>query len=143
MNWYARVSSFASSERRAHRRDVPCRQKRLVGSARAHEIAAPPAELDHRALDPAPEVGQLVDRAAGRGREPATLDEPSLLEVTQARGEEALADPGQRSQEIGEAARTKVDEVAQDQERPALADDVEGLRDGAVLLVASAHLRTR
>ncbi len=47
--------------------------------------------------------------------------------------------PVQSPVEIRIAERTLVEQLAYDEQRPALPDEVEGVRDRAVLVVALAH----
>jgi hypothetical protein len=53
--------------------------------------------------------------------------------------EQVGADSGQPVAEIGEPTGPEVYEVAEDEQRPAFADQVEGFRDRAVLVVAAVQ----
>jgi hypothetical protein len=63
-----------------------------------------------------------------------TLDEAALLEPLEAAGEELGRDARQGGEELAEPALAE-EEVADDEQCPAVPDDVEGLGDGASLVV--------
>jgi len=67
------------------------------------------------------------------------LDDPGLLEPLQPRGQRIRADAGQRPLEILEFPRSFEQQVAQDQDRPALADDVDRTGDRTVHVVIGRH----
>jgi len=57
------------------------------------------------------------------------------LELAQPRGEQVRRDPRQAVAQVGVAARPAQEQLADDEQRPAIADDVEGLRERAELAV--------
>src|SRR5262245_37892384 len=65
-------------------------------------------------------------------------DEPLLLHQLEPLGEQVRRDALQRRLEILELA-VPAEEVANDEQRPALADHLEGFRDGTRLTIASGH----
>ena len=65
--------------------------------------------------------------------------DPAALELLQTRGENVRAEAGEARGEIRVALRA-VEQLTHDQERPALPDQPEGMGNGAVLLVALAHV---
>ena len=97
-------------------------------------LAAPAAELEDDRLEREAALGQLVDARARRRRELAPAHEPGLLELAQALGEHVGAEARQAGAQVGEALRAE-QQLADDQQRPALADDVEGARDAAAVAV--------
>ena len=101
---------------------------------RERRLAAPAAELEHERLEREAAVGQLVDARARRRRELAAAQEPGLLELAQALGEHVGAQVRQAGPQVREALRAE-QQLADDQQRPALADDVEGARDAAAVAV--------
>ena len=60
--------------------------------------------------------------------------------MAQPLGQQARAHPGQPVEQIGEALRAG-GEVADEQQRPSLADEVERVRQAAVLTVGATHTR--
>ena len=101
---------------------------------RERRLAAPAAELEDDRLEREAAVGELVDARARRRRELATAEEPGLLELAQALGEHVGAQVRQARAQVGEALRAE-QQLAHDQQRPALADDIEGARDAAAVAV--------
>ena len=81
---------------------------------------------------------ERIDRAR-RGRGQLTLlDQPCVLEVAQPVGEEIAGDAGQPGTEVGEPLLPE-GQLTQDQQGPAVTDDVERAGGGTVLVVASAR----
>ena len=97
-------------------------------------LAAPAPELEQDRLERQAALGQLVDARARGRRELAPAHEPGLLELAQALGEHVGAEAGQARPQVGEALRAE-QQLAHHQQRPALADDVEGARDAAAVAV--------
>ena len=62
-------------------------------------------------------------------------DDSFPFQFAEALGEQVGGDPGQAVMEVGVAAGPLQEQLAHDQQVPAIADHVEGLGDGAVLLV--------
>jgi hypothetical protein len=84
----------------------------------------------------APACGrELVHGRGGGWRQPALRDEARGLQLLQPVGEDVRADPWQAGDEVGVALRP-LGQLADDEQRPALADEAEGAGDGAVLVVA-------
>ena len=86
------------------------------------------------------EVGELVDRRGGRGREAPLGDQAGGFKRAQALGEDVRADAREARLEVGVALGAQ-EEIADDEQRPALADDVERAGRGAELLVAAHTTR--
>ena len=111
----------------------------LVDFVHAEEVEAPAGELEDRALEAAAELGQLVDDAGGRGFELAAADDPFRLEVAQPLGQHVGRGSADGAVEFGEAQRPE-QQLAHDQQRPALPDPVEGAGEAARLaVVATCH----
>src|SRR3954454_21947005 len=81
-------------------------------------------------------LGELVDPRSRGGRERAATHEARLLEIAQALGQDVGADVGQSGAQIGEALGAQ-QQLADDEEGPALADEVEGPRDPAAIAVGA------
>ena len=82
-------------------------------------------------------VGELIDdRGGGSGQGPLR-HQSALLEVRETAGEHARADSGQSLGQVRKAPRAE-QQLASDEQGPALTDHVEGSGDGAVLVVAAA-----
>jgi hypothetical protein len=84
-------------------------------------------------------LGELVHPRRGRWLQATPPDDASLLERLQARGEDVGAAADEVRVEIRVALRALVQQLADDEQRPALPDEVEGMRHGAVLVVALGH----
>src|SRR5438067_7720915 len=109
-------------------------------SARGVRVAASPVEqgLQHRAERPA-FCGQDIFGARRVLLVEMAFDDAGFLEPLQPGGQRIGADAGQRMLEILESARPLEQQVAQDQDRPALADDVERAGDRAAHIVIRNH----
>src|SRR5207249_3531912 len=77
-------------------------------------------------------LGELVDDATGRTIGDGAARDAGVLEMAQPFGEQARADAWESGQQIREASR-RHREVADEEQRPALPDDVEGVCETAVL----------
>jgi hypothetical protein len=136
----------------AYRRWRPARNRveseqdpvRLEGFALAHgeeKAPAPADQLADRGLYRTAILGQLVDlriewRRQGRASHDAALDEGM-----EARRQKSRADAIQPRAEITKAHRAE-QELADDEERPTLSNDLRGPRQGAELRITySAHSR--
>ena len=95
-------------------------------------------DVEHLA-QPLAVLGELVDPRRGRRVEPSPPDDAALLERLQARGEDVRAAAVEPGVQIRVAQRALLEQLADDEQRPALADEVEGVRDRAVLVVALGH----
>lgn len=82
--------------------------------------------------------GQLVHLGAGGRRQPAAAEDLGLLELAQALGEDVRAHVWQAGPQIGEALRAE-QQLAHDEQRPALADDVERARHPAAVSERRRH----
>src|SRR5215469_13630363 len=61
------------------------------------------------------------------------LDNTSGFEPLKSRRQGIGADPGQGARELMELARSEADQVAQNEDRPTLSNDVEGAGNGALI----------
>ncbi len=105
----------------------------------AERPRAPVREDVEHLTKPLPVLGQLVDpRRRGRIELPATNDS-ALLERLQTRGEDVRAAAVEPGMEIRVAELVVLEKLADDEQRPALAHEVEGVRHRAVLVVAAGH----
>ena len=100
---------------------------------------APPSQREQHRLELAAVRGELVHGRPRRWRQHAPLHDPALLELAQPGREDVRADAGQAGGQVGEPFRAE-HELAHDEQRPALADEVERVRDSAELAVASHHV---
>src|SRR4030095_892896 len=102
--------------------------------------AAPfPECLDHRSEAPALGREVILEPRWVLAVHPPG-DQPARFHVLQPRGQRVGRDPRQRLLEIREAAWSVENKIAQDQNRPALADQIERARDRTVLLsIGTAH----
>ena len=111
---------------------VQRRERALVGLD--HVQAEHRDRLDYRRdLEPAI-VAEGVDGARDRRRQLLAIDEASLLQLAKPVGQQVGGDAGQLAAQVTVAAGA-ADELAQDQQRPSLAQHVEAERDRTVLLV--------
>src|SRR5262245_17804818 len=97
-------------------------------------VLGPDAQLVEDRLELAPRRGRVVlptpPLAVG-----ASLDDAGVLERPEPRREEALADPPDAVLDLAEVVAVEEDDLAQDQRRPALGDDLAGQGDRTHLLV--------
>ena len=118
------------------------RDRQRVGPERRVAVrergdAAEAAELEDHRLELAPALGQLVDPRAGRRASVRRAHQPGALQLAQALGEHVGADLRQPGAQVGEALGAE-QQLAHDQQRPALADEVERARDAAAVSVVLA-----
>ena len=118
-----------------HGIDADLRLARREGSDAAE---APEREDD--GLELLSTLGELVDPRAGGRRQRAAPQYSGGLELAQALGEDVGADVGQPRAQVGEALGAE-QQLADDEQRPALADDVEGPRDPAAVAVRALRRR--
>ena len=104
------------------------------------EARAPGAQLAEHGRERPAGLGQLVDGDRRGTREGALLDDALLLQTGQAVGEDVGADAGQPVGQVGEPLGPE-QQLADDERRPALADDVERDRGRTALAVALHALR--
>ena len=123
-----RVIRSALLEPALRQLDVRCR--------RSHDASAPVRQLAEDRREREAVLGQLVDgRGCGR-RKLAPGDDAATLEILEAGGEDVRPATGERPMEVGVPQLAVLEELAHDEQRPALTHEVEGGRDRAVLVVA-------
>src|SRR5215218_5734399 len=122
---------------RRERVDAPLRVELVVLFRGAERASAPPRERVHRLVQPLAVLRQLVDGDRRRGRQLPLLDHARALQVSQPRGKDVGADPGEAVGEIRVPLRA-VEQLTDNQKRPALADQRESVSDRTVL-VESLH----
>jgi hypothetical protein len=110
----------------------------LRARSRAHERPAPDRQRAHHETEPTPAVGEPVRGARRTLRVEFACDQALAFHPPQAIRKQLWRDSGQLSAEILESRRSS-QQVAHDQERPALANQIERLRDWAVLTVPLRH----
>ena len=106
----------------------------VVGERRRSGTPALQAHEDR--LEPGSPLGELVDVRRGGRREPAAPDDAGVLELPQPLGEDVRAGLGQAGVQVGEALGAE-EQVADDEQRPALPDEVEGVSGRAPVAVAA------
>jgi hypothetical protein len=79
-------------------------------------------------------LGQLVELSGSRWRKQPPLDDPVPLQLAQPEAQNVGRDPGQALAEIREPLGPER-ELADDEQRPALTDEIECASDAAVLVV--------
>src|SRR6476620_6936466 len=84
--------------------------------------------------------GELVDGRRRRRRKLPLLDQAVELELLESAGQDVGPDAGQRVDEVG-VALGSVEELTDDEQGPPLTDEVEGVGDRAVLVVALHDFR--
>ena len=102
---------------------------------RAHRQSAPLRERAEHVVEGAALRRQLVDRDRRGRRQLCPPHDTGALEVAEPSREDVRADAGERVREIGVAPLAE-HQLAHDEQRPAIPDQVEGVGDGAVLVVA-------
>src|SRR5581483_11987295 len=128
----------AVSEDRVERVRRPPREELVLVRGRPERAGAPERELPHDGLQLAAVVGELVD-ARGRGRrQPPLRDDAGGLEVAEPGRQDVRPDARQALRQVGVALRP-VHQLLDDEHRPPLPDEAEGVRDGAVVLVFLGH----
>src|SRR5262249_9216111 len=111
----------------------------VLGRVR-QEGNAPFAERDEHRLERFAARPEPAEGRRDRGRSGLASDDPVLLELAEATSEQVAGDARQALLQIGVAASVPVQQLADDQERPAIAHDVERSRRRAVLVVG-AHVK--
>src|SRR5687768_4833678 len=94
--------------------------------------------VEHLA-EPRAVLRELVDPRSGRRIELAAAHDPSLLERLQARSEDVRPAAGKSRVEVRVAKLVVFQQLTDDQQGPALADEVERMRHRTVLVVALGH----
>src|SRR6185312_11210866 len=128
-------------EERVQRVRKPAPHELVFLARGGQRLQAPARELAHDRPQRRPVRGQLVHLRRCRRRQPPLREDARGLEILQPRGEDIRADAGQRVGEVRVALRA-LQELADDQQRPALADPLERVGDRAVLLVVLGHARS-
>ena len=82
---------------------------------------------------------ELVDGGRSRWTSRRLLDDSTALEVLQPRGEDVRAAAVEPGVEIRVPQAALLEKLTDDEQRPALADEVEGVCDRAVLVVRLCH----
>jgi hypothetical protein len=113
----------------------PVRLHVVSGSTGGEEAGAPAGELREGGLELASERRQLVERGRRGRRQLAPRDDLALLETLQPFCEHAGADSGKAPPQIAEPLGAEA-ELAQDEQRPALAEDLGRARQRTELRVA-------
>ena len=108
--------------------------------SRTHERPAPDRQRTHHETEPTSAVGERVRGARRPLRVQLARHQPLTFHSPQAVGEQLRRDAGQLGAEVLES-RGSPEQVACDEERPALADQIERFRDRAVLTVPLGHTR--
>src|SRR3989449_3298147 len=103
-----------------------------------HVTRSPARERAHDDAELAPAVGQLVLGPGRVGRVEAPRDEPALLQELQPVRQDVRRDPREAPREVREAPRPR-EQVAHEQEGPAVADHLQRLRHRARLAVTLRH----
>ena len=101
---------------------------------RAERLQAPARERADHGSERRAGLGELVDRRGGGRRKLAPRDHAARLELLEPGGEHVRRAAWQPLVEIAVAQRAVL-ELAHEQQRPALADEVERVSHGAVLVV--------
>ena len=101
---------------------------------------APVREHVEHLAEPRAVLRELVDPRRRRWVELAAADDAALLERLQPRSEDVGAAAGKPRMEIRVAKLVVFEQLADDQQRPALTDEVERMRHRAVLVVALGHV---
>src|SRR5262245_48139292 len=109
--------------------------KAFGGRAGTEPAGTPGDQRNHRRSKIPTVLGQLVHLPSGRRRQLFSRDDAVAFEGSQPLGEELAADARQTVDQIREPPRPQ-HELADDQQGPAITDDVERARRAAVLLVA-------
>ena len=129
-------------ERDAQRSVEPAGFQVVARHRRPERARTPVREHVQDVPEPLAVLGQLVDPRRRRWLELSPADDAALLERLQARREDVRSAARQPRVEVRVAKRTLVEQLANDEQRPALADEVEGVRDRAVLVVTLGHERS-
>ena len=125
----------AVAEMQLERERQPVAAELVVVGRVGQQRAAPTTERLDRRAQLASALGQPEQRRRDGGRGLLALDDSRLLELTQSIGEQVRRDPRQAAAQIGVAAGVAQQQLAHDQQRPAVADDVERLGETAELPV--------
>jgi hypothetical protein len=108
--------------------------------SRTHERPAPDRQRTHHETEPMPAVGEPIRGARRPFRVELARHQPLTFHSPQAVRKQLRRNTGQLGAEILES-RGPPEQVAHDEEGPALADQIERFRDRAVLTVPLRHTR--
>src|SRR5882724_9306785 len=103
---------------------------------------APPRDRPYDRLEIASPSGELVYGGCRRGGEPAPGDDTAALELVEPDRQRVSADAGQSRLEIDKPLRPG-EELTDDEQSPAFADDVERTGDRTVLIILALRHGTR
>ena len=105
---------------------------------RTNELPAPHRQRSDDETEPAPAVSQRVGSARRALRVERARHQSLALHSAQAVGKQLRRDAGQLGTEVLKS-RGAPQQIADDKERPALANQIERLRHGAVLTIPFRH----
>src|SRR6266852_378470 len=108
---------------------------------RSHVPFSPVAQPEKARTNRPPTLGQLVEDAERRPVEHGPVDQAGPGQLIEAVRQHALADPGNRPRQHGKPRRT-LQQQAEDDARPALAQQIEGLRQSLITLARLGAQRT-
>src|SRR5947208_10505115 len=97
---------------------------------------APAGERSDDRLEAKPGSGQRIYLGSGRGRQHLTFDESLVLEASKARREHVCRNSRQAVEQVAIALRPG-EQLPDDEQRPPLADGVQGARNRAELAIAA------
>src|SRR6266508_2977412 len=101
----------------------------------AQRLGAPATKQQHDVFELGAIGGQLVNHTGRRPRQHAAAHDANLLELLQPGGQNIGRNAWQTLAQLGEALGPE-DQVANDQQRPALAHELEGAGEAAELVIA-------
>src|SRR5262245_31691530 len=107
----------------------------LTGADRQQELRAPFGQRHEHRSQAEPGLGQLIDDRGGRWRQTRLRYQAAFLEKRETLAENARADAAQPAAQITEALRPD-QQLANDEDGPALADNLRRTRDGTELGIA-------
>ena len=105
---------------------------------RTNELPAPYRQCTDHETEPTPAVGERVGSARRALRVERARHQSLALHSPQAVGKQLRRDAGQLGTEVLKS-RGAPQQIADDKERPALANQIKRLRNGAVLTVPLRH----
>jgi hypothetical protein len=106
--------------------------------SRIHEWPAPNGQGTHHETKPTPAVGEGVGSTRRTLGVKSARHQSLTLHSPQTVGQQLRRDAGQLVTEVLKSRRA-AKEVADDEERPALANEIKRLRNGTVLTVTLGH----
>ena len=124
-------------EEEPDRKGEPVALECLIRPLFAHERQTPTSELADDCGEIAATARQAEERRCNRRRCLLARNDADPLELMQAVREQVGCDPRQAVSQVRVAAWPAQEQLAYDQQRPALAEDVKALGDCAVLVVGA------